>query len=219
KNFLLKKIVFISLLLSTSFIIEFIFNKFILNVDCCYSFIKLELLPLILIGFLFGFKFSFFSNLLYILIHVIIEFSISAQKHGLFFDAKNNYKFLIGILMFIFILPYLACSISGLSLNLEKKYFIQKKNFILIFIIISIIQIISYFLFYLFFYNNLSSNFYNFINNFYNFFHIKQNYYNPIILFLIYYLISISLTNIIIGFILYYFLKYIYQENKDFLIK
>ncbi|WBL31364.1 hypothetical protein [Candidatus Phytoplasma sacchari] len=216
KVFLLKKIVVISLLLAISFIIEFTFNRFILNIDCCHSFIKLELLPIILIGFLFGLKSSFFSNLLYILIHIIIEFSISSQKHGLLTDAKNNYKFLFVLLLFVFVFPYLSCSLSGLYFNFKKKYFFKKKIFFIIFSIITIFQIISYLIFTIIIYNNFNEQINHLVENFLDFFKIKFFNFNSIYFFLTYFFLSILFNNLIIGFILFYFLKYFFKENEYF---
>ncbi|KAB8121813.1 hypothetical protein ['Cynodon dactylon' phytoplasma] len=215
KVFLLKKMVVISFLLAISFIIEFIFNRFVLNIDCCQSFIKLELLPIILIGFLFGFKLSFFSNLLYVLIHIVIEFAISYQKHSLLTDARNNYKLLFIVLLFIFIIPYLVCSISGFCSFSEKKNFFRKKTFFLIFFSISILQIFSYLIFITILYNNFSDLIFHLIKNFSDFLNINNYYFNYLIyIFLIYNLLSIILNNVIIGFLLFYFLNYFFKQNE-----
>jgi hypothetical protein len=215
KKFFLKKIIVISILLAISFVTEFFLNKIIFNIDCFSSFLKLELLPIILIGFLFGFKFSFFANLLYIIIHIIFEFAISSQKHGFLTDVQGNNKLLLSLLLFVFIIPYLSCSISGLSYFFNKKGFYKKKIFFLIFSFIIFIQFISYFLFSLILFQNMNQKIEHFIENLKYITKIIGHNYNPIYFFLIYYFISILTTNIVIGFILYYFFQTFLKNNEE----
>ncbi|MFP7699573.1 MAG: hypothetical protein ACLTFB_02045 [Candidatus Phytoplasma pyri] len=142
---LLKKVIIITLLFISCFIIE-IFSKLTINsfADCHNSFFKIEFLPLILIGFLFGFKYGFLSNLLYLLIHFIFEYFYISET--LFSSLDLSKLFIFCLFFFKFFLPYIYCSFSGLFYRQDLQHLNHKKNIILTFFIIVVLNIISVFL-------------------------------------------------------------------------
>ncbi|MBP3059204.1 hypothetical protein FEF22_000155 [Texas Phoenix palm phytoplasma] len=214
EKFLLKKISFVSFILAIAFIVEFVFTKLFFGFDCCVSFLKLELLPIVLIGFLFGFKISFFSILLYIFLHIMLEYTISFHQHGLFAHfEKENYVLLLGLLFFVFFIPYLSCSITGFFYkknfnHLSKNNVIFKSLFL-----ITIIQILSYMIFvYLTFFQQKNDFFDDYPNNIFgSSFLLQIDSYKMIFL---YYFNSVIFTNLIIGIILY-FIRPILKDNLE----
>lgn len=219
KKFLLRKIIMISFFLTISFIIEIVINKTIFQSHCNETLLKLEFLPIILIGFLFGFKFSFFSNLLYIFFHTILEFAITEHQHEILGTNIENDNFLkVGLLFFVFIFPYLAYSVSGFFYHDSKKHLVKYQNIIKSLIFISLIQIISYFLFTIMIYRSqniaitspdlLSSNFLAKLL-------LQKLEFKVIGFIFIYYLASMFVTNITLGIFLY-FLNPILKENIKF---
>ncbi|WP_334331000.1 hypothetical protein [Candidatus Phytoplasma prunorum] len=154
---LLKKLIIITLLCISGFVIE-IFSKYTINsfTNCHNSFFKIEFLPLILIGFLFGFKYGFISNLLYLLIHYICEFLV---LHTISSTVELKTSFSFELFFFKFFLPYIFCSISGLFYRKDLQYLNKKTNIILTFFIIVILNIISVFLMIPFLSNSLQHHF------------------------------------------------------------
>ncbi|QTX03246.1 hypothetical protein LFWB_6930 [Candidatus Phytoplasma luffae] len=222
KKFLLQKIIIISFFLSISFITEILLTKFILQShNCANSLLKLELLPLYLIGFLVGFKYSFFANLLYTIIHIIFESGYSWSFTNLLSGKEKGY---IYFLFFFFIIPYLTCSLTGLFRSCDKKKLkslYKNKDIFKSMIIITIIQIFSYALFISLFYNKES--FDSIIHkNEYHHDHEEHEKEHSIFsipdtgkgLFL-YQMLAVCLNNLIIGVILY-FIKYILKDNIEY---
>ncbi|WP_341266524.1 hypothetical protein [Candidatus Phytoplasma fraxini] len=214
-KFSLKKIIVISFILSISLIIEIILTKTVLHEhNCESSIIKLELLPLFLIGFLFGFKYSFFSNLLYNFIHITLESTLSFGQNSLLqkYDNKNSSLY-IGILLFLFIIPYLSCSLTGLFYSKDSNKLSQKKNIFNSLLLITIIQIISYILFICIFFETnakeISHHIYHNHNNW-------TNKIQPNIFLILYFCFTSIITNIISGFCLF-FIKNIIQKNIQFI--
>ncbi|MDV3157175.1 MAG: hypothetical protein Q8889_01465 [Candidatus Phytoplasma australasiaticum] len=207
KIFSLKKVIISAFLLTISFFIEFLLTKFFFQ-DCHGALIKLELLPIILIGFLFGFKFSLCANCIYVTIHTALEWSIINAF------SLNRIKYLqLLFVVFFFILPYMAYSLSGLFYTRKSPYLI-KKNIITSLLLISLIQIISYIIcIYVFYYYAYDSLFCIFESNSWI---MNQLYPNLSVywIFFIYINITIWLTNLIIGCILC-FLKPIINENIE----
>ncbi|MDO8064166.1 hypothetical protein [Candidatus Phytoplasma bonamiae] len=208
KIFSLKKVIISALLLTISFFIEFVFTKFFFQ-DCHESLIKLELLPIVLIGFLFGFKFSVCANFVYVIIHTALEWSIINAF------SLNQTKYLkLLFVIFFFILPYMAYSLSGLFYR-KKSPYLMKKNIITSLLFISLVQIISYICcLYSFYYYSYDSLFFIFESDSWiiNQLHSVLSIYW---IFFIYINITIFLTNVIIGCILL-FLKPIINENTEF---
>ncbi|MDO8054009.1 hypothetical protein OC707_00870 ['Opuntia sp.' phytoplasma] len=208
KIFSLKKVIISSLLLTISFFIEFVFTKFFFQ-DCHGSLIKLELLPIVLIGFLFGLKFSLCANLVYVMIHTALEWPII----NMFILNQTRYLQL-SFLMFFFIFPYMAYSLSGLF-QIKNSPYLMKKNIIKSLLLISFMQIISYILcIYSFYYYSYDSLFLIFESDSWIITHL-----NPFLsiywILVIYINIMILLTNTLIGCILL-FLKPIINENTEF---
>ncbi|MDV3166936.1 MAG: hypothetical protein Q8784_00670 [Vigna little leaf phytoplasma] len=214
RNFCLRKIIIISLLLAIAFIIEIFFTKSILNLDCEHAVLKLELLPIALISLFFGFKLSFLSNLLYICIHIIMEFIFHLHKHELFnFDLDKNHYFELIFLFFVFVIPYLAYSVLGFLYNnnlKNKNNVYQYKNILKNLILVSLIQIISYFLF-------ISIVYYNqpILSLSTKLFYFKINL-PPYQLLFIYYLISVILTNFSISIMLYFLIPIFKEIIENF---
>ncbi|MDC9031892.1 hypothetical protein [Columbia Basin potato purple top phytoplasma] len=211
----LKKIIFISFLLSISFIIEFVLTKVIFGHSCQNSLIKLELLPLILIGFFFGFKYSFYANLLYICIHIILESNNSIHQHSLLKEGYNNNETLliIGVLLFLFIIPYLACSLIGIFCSKNSNNFFKTKNIWISLSLTTIIQSISYILFVCLFYKNknVSHHIFDHMISYKDSIQNSLNI-NPGLLIFLYFFFSVTITNIITGICLH-FIKRIFQDN------
>ncbi|KND62590.1 hypothetical protein [Candidatus Phytoplasma phoenicium] len=218
KQFLLRKIIIISFFLAISFIIEIVINKTIFQSHCNEALLKLELLPIILIGFLFGFKFSFFFNLLYILIHSILEFAIMEHHFEILgVNIVHHWWLRLGLIFFVFVVPYLAYSISGFFYCHSKKHLMNHQTIVKSLIFISLIQILSYFLFTMminYFQKESSISFESLSHNVF-----IELLLTPIqgvaqIIF-VYYFASIMITNITLGIILY-FLNPVLKENIKF---
>ncbi|WP_349401711.1 putative membrane protein [Candidatus Phytoplasma solani] len=144
---ILKKIIATSFLLFLTFFLELI-SRYTINFgsSCEYSLFKIELIFIILIGFLFGFKYSFFASLAYLVIHYafeyfIMEILLSSHKH----NHDQNFKFQIFI--YKFFLPYVVCCISGLFYQKKRNQLFEKWSLIVALTIISIVQISASILF------------------------------------------------------------------------
>ncbi|MEZ0180093.1 hypothetical protein ['Camptotheca acuminata' phytoplasma] len=210
ERFLLKKLIIISFFLAISFIIEMAFTKVFFGDLCQTSFLKLELLPLFLIGFFFGFKYSFFSILLYSILHIFLESIPAIHQHNLLKHFSDNMSLVIGIFIFIFIIPYLLCSLTSFfSFYVEKdsKIVYKNKNIFLSLILTTILQIISYAIFVFLFYGS---------DKFIKIMHMKKftSFNSNGFLVFLYFFLSIICTNSIIVFCII-FLKKIFKENID----
>ncbi|WAN63080.1 hypothetical protein RS022_00690 [Candidatus Phytoplasma rubi] len=204
----LRKIIIISFLISISLIMEFIITKPIFGHNCQNSLIKLELLPLLLIGFFFGFKYSIFSNLLFVLIHIILESSHIFQGYNLLQEINHDKTLIIGILLFLFIIPYIVCSLTGLFRSSNSNNLCKNKDIVNSFLLITVIQIISYAVFSFVFYPKINSN------------HILEHIFHDhddrgnIAIFL-YFFVSIIITNLIISICIFFIKKFV-KENEIF---
>ncbi|MBP5835862.1 hypothetical protein [Candidatus Phytoplasma meliae] len=147
---ILKKIIATSFLLFLAFFVEIISRYTInLNSPCDYSLFKIELVFIILIGFLFGFKYSFCSSLTYLLIHYafeyfIMELLINSHTHS--HEEHHQYSSYL-IFFYRFFIPYLICSFSGIFYQKETKKLFTSFSLIITLSIISIVQIIASILF------------------------------------------------------------------------
>ncbi|WP_323847756.1 MAG: hypothetical protein Q2306_00205 [Phytoplasma sp.] len=215
-KFSLKKIIVISFILSMSLIIEIILTKTIFHGhNCESSILKLELLPLFLIGFLFGLKYSFFSNLLYTFIHITLESNLSFGHHSLLRKYNNNISFLyMGVLLFLFIIPYLSCSLTGLFYSEERNKSYKKQNILKSLLLITIIQIISYTLFVYIFYTSHAKEISD--NIFHNHDSCQNEETKSNTFLILYFCFTVIITNIISGFCLF-FIKNIVQKNIEFI--
>ncbi|MDO8057507.1 hypothetical protein [Candidatus Phytoplasma gossypii] len=143
------------------------------------------------------------------MIHTALEWPII----NMFILNQTRYLQLL-FLIFFFIFPYMAYSLSGLFHTKNSPY-LMKKNIIKSLLLISFMQIISYtFCIYSFYYYSYDSLFLIFesdswiitqLNSFLSIYWILVLYIN----------IMIFLTNTLIGFILL-FLKPIINENTEF---
>ncbi|AYJ01053.1 hypothetical protein CWO85_00670 [Candidatus Phytoplasma ziziphi] len=205
----LRKIIIISFLISMSLIMEFILTKPIFGANCQNSLIKLELLPLLLIGFFFGFKYSILSNLLFVLIHIILESSHIFHGHNLLKEINHDKTLIISILLFLFIIPYIACSLTGLFRSSHSNNLCKNKDIVNSLLLITVIQIISYAIFSFIFYPKTNSN------------HILKHIFHDhddggnIVIFL-YFFFSIIITNLIISICIFFIKKFV-KENEIFL--
>ncbi|MDO8167908.1 hypothetical protein [Candidatus Phytoplasma melaleucae] len=209
---MLRKITVISWLLTISLVIEFFFVKF-LSIDCHTSLLKLELLPIILIGFLFGFKFSFFANFFYILIHISLEFLIDYHKMSFFLNVKSDQSFFLQILLllFMFVIPYIFCSLSGLFYQENLKNLTDYKSLILSLSLITIMQICSYACF-TYCLSLLSHN--PMLDDFRNILWVPWFSSSIYMIIFLYYLLSVIINNLLIGFILF-FINPILKDNIE----
>lgn len=211
KQVLLKKIIVVSLLIAISFFLEMVFVKLLFHggQHCHTTLIRIELLPLILIGFLFGWKFSFFSNLLYIAIHIFIEYAIDTHFFELLLkDTESKMVLFLGLLLFVFVMPYLACTISGFFHRKNLKHLSQCKVIIGSLLLIAIVQIISYAIFSFLLYNNQGHEILH------EYEHIIKDFNFPYKIIFCYYSLSVILQNIVVGFILF-FLNPILKVNLE----
>ncbi|WP_225695954.1 hypothetical protein [Candidatus Phytoplasma sp. AldY-WA1] len=204
----LRKIIIISFLISMSLIMEFIITKPI-GINCQNSLIKLELLPLLLIGFFFGFKYSILSNLLFVLIHIILESSHIFQEYSLLKAISHDKTLIISILLFLFIIPYIACSLTGLFRSSNSNNLCKNKDIVNSLLLITVIQIISYAVFSFIFYPKTNSN-----PILEHIFHGHDDRGN--IAIFLYFFFSIIITNLIISICIFFIKKFV-KENEIFL--
>ncbi|TVY12261.1 hypothetical protein [Candidatus Phytoplasma pini] len=219
KNLLLKKIIAISFFLAIAFIIEYIVS-FSFGIHCYFSLLKIELLPILSIGFLFGLKFSFFSTLFYILIHSLLEFVFSFHKHDLILVNNDVFSlfFAFSLLLYIFIIPYLSCVITGFFYRKDLKHLNYYRNVIQSLSLITLIQIVSYFIFALIIHFFYSNSFNEFLEHFpKTILKISGEGFSLAFFIFLFYLISVIITNIILG-IIFYFLNPILKENIEFFL-
>ncbi|MGE9276704.1 MAG: ECF transporter S component [Candidatus Phytoplasma pruni] len=210
KQVLLKKMIVVSLFIAISFFLEMVFVKlFYSGHNCHITLIRIELLPLILIGFLFGWKFSFFSNLLYVAIHICMEYAMDRHFFELLLkDTESKKVLFLGLLFFVFVVPYLACTISGFFHRKELRHLSQGKVIAGSLSLIAIVQIISYAVFSFLLYHNQSHEILHEYES------VIKDSNLPYKLILGYYILSVVLQNIVIGFILY-FLNPILKVNLE----
>ncbi|KOR75401.1 hypothetical protein CPX_001621 [Candidatus Phytoplasma pruni] len=200
KQVLLKKMIVVSLLIAISFFLEMVFVKSFHGGQHCHTtLIRIELLPLILIGFLFGWKFSFFSNLLYVAIHICMEYAMDRHFFELLLkDTESKTVLFLGLLFFVFVMPYLACTISGFFRRKDLRHLSQGKVIAGSLSLIAIVQIISYAIFSFLLYHNQAHEILHEYEG------VIKDSNLPYKLILGYYILSVVLQNIVIGFILYF---------------
>ncbi|CCP88300.1 hypothetical protein [Candidatus Phytoplasma solani] len=199
---ILKRIIATSFLLFLAFFLELI-CRFTINsgVDCSYSFFKIELIFIILIGFLFGFKYSFFATLSYLLIHFAFEYFQLEAFFGSNHDDHNHQKEEIFLIfLYRFFLPYLACCLSGLFYQKKENQLFSKKSLIFALLIISVVQVVASMLFI----DLLKNHFFeeknsNILINFL----FPEKRYDFLNINVIYSLVSVVINNLLIGVLLY----------------
>jgi biotin transporter BioY len=213
---ILRKIIAISLLLFLAFFLEIISRYSInLGIPCNYALFHIELIFIILIGYLFGFKYGFWASLFYLLIHYVFEFSFMEM---LFHHTHDNYNYSHNhsnkptnqflIFLYRFFLPYIVCSFSGFFYQKNFNHLNKKLPIIMTLVLISVFQIISSILFI----NLLQENFAK--KTFFSW--LVQSHSYSWSFNLIYSFSSVIINNIIIG-ALFYLINLRIKDNIEFL--
>ncbi len=213
---ILRKIIAISFLLFLAFVLELI-SRYTINagIPCHYAFFRIELIFIILIGYLFGPKYGFWSSLFYLLIHYVLEFSFMElllhhinENHNHSHNNKNEHVSEALIFLYRFFLPYIVCSFSSLFYQKNLNHLAKKTPIIITLVLISVVQIVSSILFI----NLLQANFAH--KTFLKWFIQSPSYSWS--LNLIYSFSSVIVSNSIIG-VLFYLINLRLKDNMEFL--
>ncbi|AOF54785.1 hypothetical protein MBSPM3_v1c2680 [Maize bushy stunt phytoplasma] len=212
----LRKIIAISFLLFLAFGLELL-SRYTINatIPCNYAFFRIELIFIILIGYLFGPKYGFWASLFYLLIHYVLEFSFmevllhhTHENHNHSHEHENEHASKALIFLYRFFLPYIVCSFSGLFYQKNLNHLTKKIPIIITLVLISVVQIISSILFI----NLLQENFAK--KTFLKWFIPSPSYSWS--LNLIYSFSSVIVSNTIIG-ALFYLINLRLKDNMEFL--
>ncbi|ABC65530.1 conserved hypothetical protein [Aster yellows witches'-broom phytoplasma AYWB] len=212
----LRKIIAVSFLLFLAFVLELL-SRYTINagIPCNYSFFRIELIFIILIGYLFGPKYGFWASLFYLLIHYVLEFYFmemllnhTHQNHNHSHHHKNENASKSFIFLYRFFLPYFVCSFSGLFYRKNLNHLTKKTPIIITLVLISVVQITSSILFI----NLLQENFTK--KTFLKWF--MQSPYYSWSFNLIYSFSSVIVSNTIIG-ALFYLINLRLKDNMEFL--
>ncbi|WP_240992308.1 hypothetical protein [Candidatus Phytoplasma tritici] len=212
----LRKIIAISFLLFLAFVLELL-SRYTINggIPCNYAFFRIELIFIILIGYLFGPKYGFWASLFYLLIHYVLEFSFmevllhhTHENHNHIYNHKNEHASKTLIFLYRFFLPYIVCSFSGLFYRKNLNHLTKKTPIIITLVLISVVQIISSILFI----NLLQENFAK--KTFLKWFIQSPSYSWS--LNIIYSFSSVIVNNTIMG-VLFYLINLRLKDNMEFL--